>query len=240
MEEKGEQPTSSAAAGVPGNMLLSLLPPDAAAKLAASLEPVALPVGAVLATVGQEVRSAYFPLDCVLSLMHTDVDGSSVQVAMVGREGMFGLGCLMGDRHLASCVVLSAGSALRLSGRLLCDLFESERAVRDVLLCYSGRMLTQAWQTAICNRHHTPEAQLCMLLLLVLDRAPQSELTMTHETIARLFGLRRETISQAAMRVQERGYVRYSRGHIRVLDRVGLQSLACACYERLRPVSPQM
>ncbi|WBY02450.1 Crp/Fnr family transcriptional regulator [Ramlibacter tataouinensis] len=220
------------------NLLLSLMPPEVAARLAGRLEPVVLPAGAVLATVGQEVRSVYFPLDTVLSLLHTDVNGSTVQVALLGREGMVGLGCVLSDRHLATCVVLTSGTAMRLGGRLLRELFESESAVREVLLSYGGRLLTQAWQTVVCNRHHSPESQLCMLLLLVLDRAPQAELALTHETIARLFGLRRETISQAAMRVQERGYVRYSRGHIKVLDRAGLQSHACACYERLRPMLP--
>lgn len=233
------EPTPAAGQDLLDNVLLSRLPSDVVARLASRLEPVALRAGAVLATAGQDARCAYFPLDSVFSLLHSDADGGSVQVALIGREGMFGLDRILGRRSLGSCAVISGGGALRLSSRLLAELFEAERSVRDVLLGYVGRLLAQAWQTAICNRHHSPESQLCMLLLLLLDRVPQAELSLTHETIARLFGLRRETISQAAMRVQERGYVRYSRGRIRVLDRAGLQAHACTCYERLRPWLPQ-
>lgn len=235
MQDKDQEPIAAQGGVHSDNALLAQLPAAIAVPLAQRLERVVLPAGSVIANMGQPTRAAYFPLDCVLSLLHTDPDGVSVQVALIGREGMFGLACIMGEEHLTNCVVLTAGSALRLGGKVLQDLFHDDRAVREVLLGYSGRLLKQAWQTAVCNRHHAPEGQLCMLLLLVLDRAPNAELAMTHELISRLFGLRRETISQAAMRVQERGYVRYSRGHIRVLDRAGLESLACPCYERLRP-----
>lgn len=216
------------------NHLLAQLPRELLGRLGLVLEKVVLPSGGLLATAGQPVRSVYFPISSVLSLVHTDQDGSTIQVGLVGREGMLGIGAILNGQHGAGGLVLAAGEAYRLSARLLRDLFTSEQSVREVLLVYASILLGQAWQIAICNRHHAPERQLCSLLLLVLDRSPVTELAMTHDLIARLLGVRRETVSQAAMRVQERGYVRYSRGHIRVLDRGGLERVACGCYVRLR------
>lgn len=223
-------------AGLRRNTLLAGLPVELARWLGARAEPVLLPAGAVLAVAGQPVRNAWFPVNCVLSLLHTDVDGSTLQVGLVGREGLFGFGAALGGIHLAGASVLVPGPALRVTGSRLRECFEREPAFRQMLLGYCTQLISLGWQSAVCNRHHAPERQIAQLLLLVLDRIPLTELELTHDHIARLFGLRRETISQAAQRIQEKGYIRYSRGHIRVLDHRGLERLACSCYARMRPV----
>jgi len=217
-----------------GNHLLEQFPGEVMARLGGAIEKVRLPAGGLLATAGQPVRTVYFPIDSVLSLVHTDVDGSTIQVGLVGHEGMLGIGACLNGMHGAGALVLAGGQAYKLSGRLLRETFQSDPNLRDVLLVYAAALLGQAWQIAICNRHHPPERQLCTLLLLVLDRSPGPDLAMTHDLMARLLGVRRETVSQAAMRVQEKGLVRYSRGHIRVLDRPGLERQACGCYVRQR------
>jgi len=217
-----------------GNRLLAKLPRDLLVRLGDEVERVLLPAGGLVATAGQPVRTVYFPIDSVLSLVHTDVDGTTIQVGMVGPEGMLGIGACLNGTHGAGALVLAGGHAYKLSARLLRDTFHADLTLREVLLVYASVLLGQAWQIAMCNRHHPPERQLCTLLLLVLDRSPNAELAMTHDLIARLIGVRRETVSQAAMRIQEKGYVRYSRGHIRVLDRAGLERQACGCYLRQR------
>ncbi|HYD77024.1 Crp/Fnr family transcriptional regulator [Ramlibacter sp.] len=223
-------------AGLRRNTLLAGLPAELARWLGRRAEPVLLPAGAVLAVAGQPVRNAWFPVNCVLSLLHADGDGSTLQVGLVGREGVFGFGAVLGGRHLAGATVLVAGPALRVPGDRMRECFEQEPAFREMLLRYCNQLISLGWQAAVCNRHHPPERQIAKLLLLVLDRIPLTELHLTHDHIARLFGLRRETISQAAQRIQEKGYIRYSRGHIRVLDPGGLEQLACSCYARMRPV----
>lgn len=231
MQEQTAIPSSLEGAD---NGLLAQLPRDLMGRLGDALEKVLLPAGGLLATSGQPVRTVYFPIDSVLSLVHTDVDGTTIQVGMIGREGMLGIGACLNGTHGAGALVLAGGHAYRLSSRLLVDAFRADATLREVLLVYASVLLSQAWQIAMCNRHHPPERQLCTLMLLVLDRSPAAELVMTHDLIARLLGVRRETVSQAAMRIQEKGYVRYSRGHIRVLDRAGLERQACGCYVRLR------
>jgi CRP-like cAMP-binding protein len=235
-----EQPAVPSSLDASDNLLLAQLPSELLDRMGGFLEKVELPAGALLATAGQSVRSVYFPVSSVLTLVHTDVDGSTLQVGLVGREGMLGVGAFLNGHHRASSLVLAAGQAYRLSARLLRELFQSEHKLRDVLLVYASILLGQAWQLAICNRHHPPERQLCSLLLLVLDRSPTAELAMTHEFIARMLGVRRETVSQAAMRLQEKGYLRYARGHIRVLDKAGLERLACGCYVRLRTMGTDL
>lgn len=222
--------------GLRRNTLLARLPVALATWLGERAEPVLLPAGAVLAVAGQPVRNAWFPVNCVLSLLHTDVDGSTLQVGLVGREGVFGFGAALGGHHLAGATVLVAGPALRITGERLRECFERDTDFRQMLLGYCNQLISLGWQAALCNRHHPPERQIALLLRLVLDRIPLTELELTHDHIARLFGVRRETISQAAQRIQEKGYIRYSRGHIRVIDHRGLAQLACSCYARMRPV----
>lgn len=225
-------------AGLRRNTLLASLPVQLASWLGERMEPVMLPAGAVLAVAGQPVYNAWFPVNCVLSLLHTDVDGSTLQVGLVGREGVFGFGAVLGGRHLAGATVMVPGPALRIAVDSLRACFDTQPPFREMLLGYCTQLISLGWQAAVCNRHHPPERQIALLLLLVLDRTPLAELELTHDIIARLFGLRRETISQAAQRIQEKGYIRYSRGHIRVLDHRGLEKLACSCYARMRPAFP--
>lgn len=234
MQEQTALPSTCDCAG---NRLLAQLPRDLVARMADALEKVLLPAGGLLATAGQPVRMVYFPIDSVLSLVHTDVDGTTLQVGLVGREGMLGIGACLNGIHGAGALVLAAGHAYRMSARTLREAFHADTTLREVVLVYASVLLGQAWQIAMCNRHHPPERQLCTLLLLVLDRTPAVDLAMTHDLMARLLGVRRETVSQAAMRIQEKGYVRYSRGHIRVLDRAGLERQACGCYVRLRALA---
>ncbi|WP_167772782.1 Crp/Fnr family transcriptional regulator [Ramlibacter humi] len=207
--------------------------------LESELEPVNLPTGSIIAAAGRPVRVIYFPVDAVVSLLHTDDEGASAQVGLVGWDGMLGLGACFGAPHRSTALVLAGGLALRCNAQPLQDAFEHCPSVRRNILAWSGNLLGQAWQIALCNRHHAPAPQLCSLLLLVMDRGAHGELSMTHDLIARLLGLRRETISQAAMRVQERGYVRYTRGHIRVLDRQGLEEMSCGCW-RSAALAPHM
>lgn len=231
MQERMEIPSRF---GCSGNGLLDRLPSEVLGRLEDSLEKVTLPAGGLLAAAGQPVRTAYFPIDCVLSLLHNDVDGTTIQVGVVGSEGMLGIGAFTNGIHGAGALVLAAGQAWKMSARQLREVFQTEAGLREPLLVYASVLLGQAWQIALCHRHHQPEGQLCTLLLLVQDRSAAGELTLTHDLMARLLGVRRETVSQAAMRIQEKGYVRYSRGHIRVLDRAGLERQACGCYVRLR------
>jgi CRP-like cAMP-binding protein len=233
-----EQTSAPAAPAAVGNLLLQSFPAELQARLARELEPVNLPTGGLLASAGRTVHAVYFPVDCVVSLLHTDDEGASAQVGLVGWEGMVGLGACFGSPHRATALVLAGGRALRCSADPLREAFLHCASLRAIMLGYAADLITQAWQIALCNRHHAPAPQLCSLLLLVLDRAARAELSMTHDFIARLLGVRRETVSQAAMRVQDRGYVRYSRGHIRVLDRAGLEDMACGCY-RSKALAPR-
>lgn len=219
------------------NALLARLPPELLMRLAAHLEYVNLPAGAVVASAGQPVRQVYFPLCSVISVVHEDADGSTTQVALVGREGMLGVVGFLGGVHRAGSFVIAAGRAARLPVRTLLEFFDAERAFRDALLCYTADILAAAWQIALCNRHHMPERQLSTLLMMVFERSGRPEATMTHDLMARLLGVRRETVTQSAMRLQERGYVRYTRGHIRLLDRNGLAGMACPCLHRLLPLT---
>lgn len=229
-----DQPTAAPDCGLSANRLLAQLPARVLGRTEALLEKVSLPAGGLLAAAGQPVRTVYFPIDAVVSLLHTDVDGTTLQVGLVACEGMFGIGSFLNGVHGAGGLVLARGSAWKMAAADLRELFMDESSVRDVLLVYASALLGQSWQIAMCQRHHPPERQLCTLLLLLHGRSGGAELALTHDLISRLLGVRRETVSQAAMRIQERGYVRYSRGHIRVLDRAGLERQACGCYVRLR------
>lgn len=213
-----------------GNVLLQSFPAELQQHLQRELEPVKLPTGSIIAAAGRPVRSVYFPVDAVVSLLHTDDQGASAQVGLVGWEGLLGIGACFGGPHRTTALVLAGGLAQRCNAQPLQDAFEGSAHVRRTVVAYAADLIGQAWQIALCNRHHAPAPQLCSLLLLVMDRGARGELSMTHDLIARLLGVRRETISQAAMRLQERGYVRYTRGHIRVLDRRGLETMSCGCW----------
>jgi len=173
----------------------------------------------------------YFPTTAIVSLLYVMEDGSSAEIAIVGNEGVVGVALFMGGESTPSrAVVQSAGHAYRLRARTIKGEFDLGGVLQHLLLRYTQSLITQMAQTAVCNRHHAIEQQLCRWLLLSLDRLQSNELTMTQELIANMLGVRREGVTEAAGRLQAAGLIHYSRGRIKVLDRPGLEALACECY----------
>jgi CRP-like cAMP-binding protein len=215
-----------------GSFLLSALPEEVLERLAPHLARVALPVGRVLNEAGTSPRDAYFPIDCIVSQLYVMEDGSSAEVALIGREGMVGVSLLLGP-EMSACQssVQSAGQAFRLPAQCLRSEFIRGGAQMQVLLRYIQFFMAQMAQSAACNRHGTLEQRLCRLLLLSLDRQPGSELLLTHELIANALGVGRAGVTEAAGRLQHEGAIHYRRGHISVLDRPVLERRACECYE---------
>ena len=217
------------------NHLLAALPAAELEPLAAHLELVPMPLGAMLYEPGGQLHHAYFPTTAIVSLHYVMESGASAESAGVGNEGMVGIPLFMGGNTTpSSAVVQIAGHAFRLEARLLKREFARAGSLQRLLLRYAQALITQMTQTAACNRHHTVEQQLCRWLLLTLDRSPSSELTMTQELVANMLGVRREGITQAAGRLQEAGIIRHRRGHITVLERPGLEAHACECYAVVR------
>ena len=213
------------------NHLLAALPADDFARLLPHLELVPMPLGQVLHESGCSMRHVYFPTDSIVSLLYVMEDGASAEIAVVGNDGIVGIAVFMGGNTMPSrAVVQSAGHAYRLTGQLLRDEFESGGPMQRLLLRYTQALLTQTAQTAVCNRRHTLDQQFCRWLLLSLDRLPSNELVMTQELIANMLGVRREGVTEAAGHVQNAGLIKYTRGHIIVLDRAGLEARACECY----------
>jgi CRP-like cAMP-binding protein len=213
------------------NHLLAAVPPNEYDRLAADLELVAMPLGEVLSESGRAMRYVYFPSTCIVSLMYVLEDGACAEIAVVGNEGIVGFSLFMGGGSTPGrAVVRGGGHAYRLKADLLLQEFERGGPVQRLLLRYTQALITQMTQTAVCNRHHSVEQQLCRTLLLTLERLNGTSLTLTHELIAGVLGVRREGISEAAGNLQRAGLIRYSRGHIEVLDRAGLQQAACECY----------
>jgi CRP-like cAMP-binding protein len=213
------------------NHLLAALPAAEFERLSSHLERVPLLLGDMLYEPGGQLRHAYFPTDSIVSLHYVMESGASAESAGVGNEGMVGIALFMGgDTTSSSAVVQTAGHAYRLEGRLLKQEFNRAGMMQRLLLRYTQALMTQMTQTAVCNRHHTVEQQLCRWLLLTLDRAPARELVITQELIAGMLGVRREGITQAAGDLQTAGFIRYRRGHIAVLDRTGLEKRTCECY----------
>ena len=213
------------------NHLLAALPPADFERLSPHLELVPLLLGDMLYEPGGQLRHAYFPTDAIVSLHYVMASGASAESAGVGNEGVVGIALFMGgDTTPSSAVVQTAGHAYRLEGRLLKQEFSRAGLMQRLLLRYTQALMTQMTQTAACTRHHSVEQQLCRWLLLTLDRAPARELVITQELIAGMLGVRREGITQAAGNLQEAGYIRYRRGHIAVLDRLGLEKQSCECY----------
>jgi len=213
------------------NHLLAALPAAELAHLAAHLEPVPLPLGKMLYEPGIQLAHAYFPTTAIVSLHYVMASGASAETAGVGNEGVVGISLFMGgDTTPSSAVVCTAGHAYRMERRLLQQEFERGGALQRLLLRYTQALITQMTQTAVCNRHHTVEQQLCRWLLMTLDRVPGRELVMTQELIASMLGVRREGITEAAGKLQHAGFISYRRGHIAVLDRAGLETRTCECY----------
>ena len=213
------------------NHLLAALPEAEYARLLPNLEPVSMPLGEVLCEPGNQMRHVYFPTTCIVSLLYVMEDGASAEIAVVGNEGIVGVSLFMGGETTTSrAVVQSAGHAYRLKGQLLKDTFLHAGPMQRLLLRYTQALLTQMAQTAVCNRHHSVDQQLCRWLLLSLDRLDSNELNMTQELIANMLGVRREGVTEAAGKLQHAGLIHYSRGKITVVDRPGLEARVCECY----------
>jgi CRP-like cAMP-binding protein len=214
-----------------GNHLLGALPSDGLARLLPYLEYIDLPLGAVLYESGDVLLHVYFPVDCIVSLLYVLADGSSAEIAIVGNEGLIGIALFMGGETTPNrAIVQSAGGAYRLLGQRIKDEFHRNDTLHDLLLRYTQALITQMAQTAVCNRHHSVDQQLCRWLLMSLDRLSSNQLNMTQELIANMLGVRREGVTEAAGKLQRLGVIHYQRGHITVLDRPRLQALCCECY----------
>ncbi len=213
------------------NLLLAALPEEAQERLFSSLKKVKLPLGKVLYESGDVLDHVYFPTDCIVSLLYVMEDGSSAEISVVGNDGIVGIAVFMGGESTPSrALVQSAGTAYRLSAKVFRDVFNKDSAIRMQMLRYTQSLITQMAQTAVCNRHHSIDQQLCRWLLLSLDRLPNNKLTMTQELIANMLGVRREGVSEAAGKLQKLKVIKYYRGQITVNDRPMLEQLCCECY----------
>ncbi|MDP3426086.1 MAG: Crp/Fnr family transcriptional regulator [Humidesulfovibrio sp.] len=214
------------------NRLLAALSTDVQRRLLLHLEMVPMPLGMVLYESGDTMRFAYFPTDSIVSLLYVMEDGASAEISVVGNEGLIGVALFMGGLSTPSrALVQSAGHAYRMPGHRLKDEFNRHAELMLLLLRYTQALITQMAQTAVCNRHHSIDQQLCRWLLLSLDRLSDNKLRMTQELIANMLGVRREGVTEAAGKLQKLGVIEYSRGHITVLDRPKLEKLCCECYD---------
>lgn len=213
------------------NRLLAALSATERERLFPHLQRVSLPLGEVLYESGGQLRHVYFPTTAIVSLLYVMQDGASAEIAVVGNEGLIGISLFMGGETTPSrALVQSAGDAYRLEAKLLKNAFYHHGEMHDLLLRYTQALITQMAQTAVCNRHHSVDQQLCRWLLLSLDRLPSNQLVMTQELIANMLGVRREGVTEAAGKLQKLDVIHYRRGHITVLDRPRLEELSCECY----------
>ena len=228
------------------NHLLAALPAEEWGRWLPHLEAVDLRLGQVLYESGTTLSHVYFPTDAIVSLLYVMENGASAEIAVVGNEGVVGISLFMGGGSTPSRgVVQSAGMGFRMRAQVMKDEFARSHPVMHLMLRYTQALITQMSQTAVCNRHHTLDQQLCRWLLLSLDRLHGNELVMTQELIANMLGVRREGVTEAAHRLQEIGLIRYARGRIQVLDRPALEQRTCECYavvkkeyDRLLPDRP--
>ena len=217
------------------NRLLASLAPEERERIYPQLELISMPLGKVLYEPGGKLQSIYFPADCIVSLLYLFADGVSAEIAIVGNEGLVGVSLLMGGETTPSrAIVQRAGRAFRIGELALKREFRRNGQLQFVALRYTQALITQMAQTAVCNRHHAVEKQLCRWLLLSLDRMQGDELEMTQELIANMLGVRREGVTMAASKLQTLGVIRYRRGRIKILDRKKLERLCCECYEVVR------
>jgi CRP-like cAMP-binding protein len=213
------------------NHLLAALPAAEFRRLEPYLERVPMRLGETLYRPGQQLQYAYFPTTAIVSMLYVMESGASAEIASVGNEGVLGISLFMGGETTpSSAVVQTAGLGYRLKANYLHEEFNRAGNTQHLLLCYTRALAEQIGQTASCNRHHSIEQQLCRWLLLTLDRLPSSEVAMTHEMVAGILGVRRESITAAAGRLQRAGVLSYRRGHITVVERVGLEAAVCECY----------
>ena len=222
-------------AGPLQNKLLAALPDAEWQRWLPKLEAVPLPLGSVLYESGGTLSHVYFPTTAIVSLLYVMESGASAEIAVVGNEGLVGISLFMGgDSTPSRAVVQSAGQGYRLAAAAMQAEFDRAGAAMHLLLRYTQALITQMAQTAVCNRHHSLDQQLCRWLLLSLDRLQGNELKMTQELIANMLGVRREGVTEGATRLQQAGLIRYARGHITVLDRAGLEARTCECYAVVR------
>jgi CRP-like cAMP-binding protein len=227
------------------NQLLAALSPDELQGLNLQLVPLSL--GRVLHEPQQAQPYIYFPVNCIVSLLHVLNDGDSAEISVVGNDGLVGIAAFMGGESTPSqAVVQSAGYAYQMAGYHLREIFRTNEAMQSLLLRYTQALMTQMAQTAVCNRHHSIDQQLCRWLLLSLDRLPSNKLVMTQDLIANMLGVRRNGVTEAASKLETLGIIRYTRGRITVLERAKLEEMCCECYavvkretDRLRPVPYQ-
>ena len=223
------------------NHLLAALHVEVQNRVMPHLELVPLPLGKVLYESGDALRHVYFPTDSIVSLLYVMENGASAEISVVGNEGLIGVALFMGGESTPSrAIVQSAGFAYRLVGQRLKDEFNRHGELQILLLRYTQSLITQMAQTAVCNRHHSIDQQLCRWLLLSLDRLPSNRLTMTQELIANMLGVRREGVTDAAGKLQDLGVIEYSRGQITVLDRPKLEMLSCECYAVVKKESDRL
>jgi CRP-like cAMP-binding protein len=217
------------------NHLLAALSAADLKRMRPHLQPVDMPLGEVVYESGRHIDHLYFPTDCIVSLLYVLESGASAEIAVVGNEGVVGVSIFMGGETTPSrAVVQSAGSAYRLPGQVIKDEFIRGGAMQHLMLRYTQSLITQMAQTAVCNRHHSVDQQLCRWLLLSIDRLSSPEITMTQELIANMLGVRREGVTEAAGKLQKAGVISYRRGHIKVLNRPKLEAMSCECYEVVR------
>ncbi|MGR9109095.1 MAG: Crp/Fnr family transcriptional regulator [Gammaproteobacteria bacterium] len=217
------------------NRLLAALPEEVYQRLHAHLDNVPLSLGQVIYESGEQLDHIYFPTTCIVSLLYTMENGTSAEIGVVGKEGVVGIALFMGGETTPNrAVVQSAGLSLKLRLGVLKEEFRRGGPFQQILLRYTQALITQMSHTAVCNRLHTVDQQLCRWLLLSHDRLDSDELTMTQELIANMLGVRREGVTVAAGRLQAAGLIQYHRGHITILDRAGLEARACECYQVVR------
>lgn len=223
------------------NHLLAALPAVAQQRLLPHLELIEMTLGKVVYESGESTRQVYFPTNSIVSLLYVMENGASAEISVVGNEGIVGIAVFMGGESTTSrAVVQSAGYAYRLAGPRLKDEFNRHADLQVLMLRYTQALITQMAQTAVCNRHHTIDQQLCRWLLLSLDRLRSNELTMTQELIANMLGVRREGVTDAAGKLQRLGVINYRRGRIEVLDRKRLEALSCECYAVVKTESDRL
>lgn len=223
------------------NHLLSALPIAEYERLLPHLEPVEMPLGEVIYEPGGELRYVYFPANCIVSLLYVMENGASAEIAVIGNDGIIGVALFMGGGSMPNrAVVQSAGLAYRLRGHQLMKEFNRYDEMLHLFLRYTQALITQMAQTAVCNRHHSVDQQLCRWLLLSLDRLPSNVLIMTQELIANMLGVRREGVTEAAGKLQRANLIHYCRGRITVLDRPGLEERACECYHVVKAESDRL
>ena len=223
------------------NRLLRAIPRTEWDRFAPSLEIVSVELGQVLYSPGVPQTFVYFPIDCIVSLLYVMEDGSSAEIAIVGNEGLVGTSLFLGGQSVPNhAVVQSAGSAFRMAARFIREEFLRAGPVQGLFLRYTQALIAQMGQTAVCNRHHSVDQQLCRWILMSLDRLPSNRLVMTQELIANMLGVRREGVTEAAGKLQRAGVITYSRGRITVIDRVKMESLVCECYAVVHKVFAEL